>query len=72
MNAEKEADVTFTLRLSPQMNQDIKELAQEMDVSQNSLIRTFIGLGMKSYREIILHQKAEFCRFLSQIQQDSV
>jgi DNA-binding MurR/RpiR family transcriptional regulator len=72
MNTEKEADITFTLRLSPQMNQDIKELAQEMGVSQNSLIRTFIDLGMKSYREIILQQKAEFLRFLSQIQKDSV
>lgn len=59
---------TFTLRIPPELNKSIKEFSSKIGISQNSLILLFINIGIKSYSDIILHQREEFLHFLSQIQ----
>lgn len=61
---EKDKD-TFTLRIPTETNKSIKKLSQKTGLSQNSLILLFIDMGMKSYSDLINHQKEEFCRFVS-------
>lgn len=59
---------TFTLRLPSEKNKSIRELANNIGISQNSLILLFISCGLQSFREIIPHQAKEFYRWLSQNQ----
>lgn len=63
-----ESKRTFTLRLSDEQNESIKELSEKIGISQNALILLFIDLGKESYKNIILHNQEEFYHFLSQIQ----
>ena len=62
-------DVTFTLRMPEEKNEKLRIMAQELDISQNALIKSFIDLSMKAYENIIFHQQEEFRHFLSQNQQ---
>lgn len=60
---------TFTLRIPKDINARIKVLSEEIGISQNALILTFVNLGIRSYESIILHQQEEFRHFLLQSQQ---
>lgn len=60
---------TFTLRIPTEKNKSIKELADTIGTSQNSLILLFIDFGLKSFAEIIPYQVKEFYHWISQNQQ---
>lgn len=57
---------TFTLRIPTSINIRIKELANEIGISQNDLILLFINLGMSGYKEFTLHQKEQLAHVLIQ------
>ena len=59
---------TFTLRLPTEKNKSIRKLADDIGISQNSLILLFVDYGLKSFDEAIPHQLNEFYHWLSQNQ----
>ena len=58
---------TFTLRISTEQNERIKELSKKVGASQNSLILQFIECGLNMFDRVSPDEE-EFRHFLSQKQ----
>ena len=61
--------VTFTLRMSTEVNERLKNLSKELSISQNSLIQLFIKWGITMLDNVSHYQIEELSRFLSQTPQ---
>lgn len=55
----------FTLRIPTEENEEIKQLAKKLGMSQNALLLLAFNLFKQSYQSIIVQNQDEFLRFLS-------
>ena len=66
MKKDKSSNIVTTLRLSEEKNKEVKKLANQLEISQNDLIKIFINIGIISFEKFTFLQAQGLIRFLSQ------
>ena len=57
---------SFTLRIPDEKSERLEQMAEKLSTSQNSLILSFMEIGLDSYETLIEQNRQEFLHFLSQ------
>ena len=60
---------TFTLRIPHEQNEEIRQLANALGMSQNALVLLSVNTFRESYAGLISENQEQFLRFLAQNQQ---
>jgi hypothetical protein len=60
---------TFTLRLSDEKSGTLVDMAEKLNMSQNSLINAFISLGLDAFNSQVNSYREQFSHFLIQTEQ---